>query len=89
MLLDVREPWEAQLASIPNSVLVPLGTLETAGEAAVLGLDDGRPIVVYCHSGIRSAHAVELLQRHGVEARSLAGGIDAWSLEVDPSVVRY
>ena len=84
-LIDVREPWEAEIASLPGSVLLPLGTLETA-----LGhIDRSRPVVVYCHSGIRSASAVALLGTHSIPARSLDGGIDAWSRRIDPSVARY
>ena len=87
-LLDVRQPWEHEAAALPGSTLVPLNELPTrAGEVAP---PDGAQVVVYCHHGIRSLSAVGYLHRLGyVHARSLAGGIDAWSCEVDPAVPRY
>jgi adenylyltransferase/sulfurtransferase len=84
-LLDVREPWEAEIATLPGARLVPLGELPTAVDS----IDTTRPVVVFCHSGIRSARALELLLERGVEARHLDGGIDAWSRRIDPSIPRY
>ena len=84
-LIDVREPWEAAIASLPGSTLLPLGSLETT----LAGIDRSKPVVVYCHAGIRSASAVALLGEHGIPARSLVGGIDTWSRRIDPSVARY
>lgn len=89
-ILDVREPWEAAIASLPGSILVPLGSLDAALDGPIPGLDIGQPIVIYCHSGIRSSTAVQILRSHGVTtARSLDGGIDAWSRRIDPAVARY
>lgn len=86
LLLDVREPWEAELASIPGAVLMPMNTVPE--RANQLPLD--RDIVVQCHSGIRSARIVQLLRGLGfARARNLVGGIGAWSEEVDASVPRY
>jgi adenylyltransferase/sulfurtransferase len=84
-LIDVREPWEAQIASLPGSTLLPLGSLEST----LAQIDTSRPVVVYCHAGIRSASAVALLGAHGIPARSLDGGIDAWSRRIDPTIARY
>ena len=85
-LLDVREPHEHQIARIPGAVLIPLRSLP----ARLAELDSSRPLVVYCHHGLRSLHAVELLRGSGfARATSLRGGIDAWSREVDPGVPRY
>lgn len=85
-LVDVREPWEAQLAAIPDSTLIPLGQLRDRLDE----LDPDAPLVVYCHTGVRSARALEWLEGAGFEhARHLTGGIDAWSAKVDPSVPRY
>ena len=85
-LLDVREPWEAQIASLDGSRLLPLG--ELAGRLDELPRE--RPLVVYCHVGIRSAHAVAFLRAQGfTAASSLAGGIEAWSREIDPTMPRY
>lgn len=86
VLLDVREPWEAQLASIAGSVLIPLGQLHDRLDE----LDRDAPVVVYCHTGVRSARALEWLEQAGFErARHLTGGIAAWSAKIDPSVPRY
>ena len=87
-LLDVRQVTENQLAKIPDSVLIPLNELPArSGELAV---DSDILTVVYCHHGIRSQTAAEYLIKLGhVNIRSLAGGIDAWSCEVDPTVSRY
>ncbi|MBC7401588.1 MAG: ThiF family adenylyltransferase [Microbacteriaceae bacterium] len=84
-LIDVREPWEAEIARLPGSVLLPLGSLEGVLDA----IDRSKPVVVYCHAGIRSASAVATLGTHGIPARSLVGGIDAWSRRIDPTVARY
>ena len=86
MLLDVRERAEASFASLPGSVLIPLGELpDRVGE-----LDPEVSIVVYCHHGVRSARALEVLEKSGfARARHLTGGLDAWSVKVDPAVPRY
>ena len=87
-LLDVREPEEHALAAIPNSTLIPLGQL--AARAGELSTWKDSDIIVYCHHGIRSRHAIHLLRQLGFERLSnLTGGIDAWSTEADPSVPRY
>ncbi|MEJ6007508.1 rhodanese-like domain-containing protein [Paucibacter sp. AS339] len=90
LLLDVREPWEAQLASIRvdgvRSLLMPMGQVSARFEE----LDPTQPVVCYCHHGVRSLQVVAFLQRAGFESvYNLAGGIDAWSNEVDPAVPRY
>ncbi len=90
LLLDVREPWEAALASIRldgvASKLIPMG--QVSGRLAEL--DPAQPVVVYCHHGMRSLQVVAFLERQGFESvYNLAGGIDAWSCEADPSVPRY
>jgi rhodanese-related sulfurtransferase len=86
ILLDVREPWEYDLARIAGSRLVPLGSLD----AALPTLDAGREYVVLCHHGVRSLMAAHFLQARGIEhVASLRGGIAAWSDDVDPSVPRY
>ncbi|MGT2425107.1 ThiF family adenylyltransferase [Amnibacterium kyonggiense] len=84
-LLDVREPWEAEIAALPGSVLIPLGELpDRIGE-----LDASRPVIAYCHGGVRSLRAAHALQDAGLSVRSMAGGIDAWSRTVDADVPRY
>ena len=86
VLLDVREPWEAEIAALPDSLLVPLGSLESVVDK----LDPSENFVLYCHHGMRSESALRILQRHGFEhAQHLSGGIDAWSRDVDGDVARY
>ncbi len=88
LLLDVREPSEYALARIEGARLLPLGELEA--RCNELEGWRGRRIVVHCHHGVRSARACALLRERGFErVENLAGGIDAWSLSVDPSVPRY
>ena len=85
-LLDVREPFESQIASLPGSRLIPLAELS----ARVNELNTADQIVVYCHTGRRSAEAVRFLNGLGFKkAKSLSGGIRAWTLEVDPSLTMY
>ncbi len=87
-LLDVREPNEHEFVSLPNSVHIPLRELP-ARIAELEPLRD-RETVVYCHHGVRSAHAIGYLRQLGFERlHNLAGGIDRWSLEVDPTLPRY
>jgi rhodanese-related sulfurtransferase len=86
VLVDVREPHELRIARIEGAVHIPLGALgERAGE-----LDRSREIVLLCHHGVRSLRAHETLRRAGFpRLKSLRGGIDAWSRDVDPSIPRY
>ena len=85
-LLDVREPYEYSLAKLEGSVLIPLGTLPQPMEK----LDRNAEIVAYCHHGMRSADAVGFLLQQGfTNVKNLVGGIDAWSVQVDPTVPRY
>ena len=87
-LLDVRQPEEHALAAIAGSKLIPLNQLLARSDEVTP--PDNVPIVVYCHHGVRSMHGAEALLRLGHrEVYSLAGGIDAWSVEVDPAVPRY
>ena len=85
-LIDVREPFEFEIARIDGAKLIPLGEIsERSGE-----LQREQTIVVHCHSGVRSAEAVRVLQQRGfTNVYNLEGGIDAWSDEIDPSVPKY
>jgi rhodanese-related sulfurtransferase len=88
LLLDVREVEEHNFAALPNSKLIPLSEFQ----ARVDELNPWRDseIVVYCHHGMRSLHAIALLRNAGFSKLvNLSGGIDEWSREVDPSVPRY
>ncbi|MBI4059894.1 MAG: sulfurtransferase [Elusimicrobia bacterium] len=84
-LLDVRRPEEYERARLEGAVLIPLA--ELPGRLAELPKD--LPLVVLCHHGMRSAHAVHHLREAGFDALNLAGGIDAWSRDVDPRVPIY
>jgi len=90
LLLDVRNPPEADIAVIPGAVLIPLDRIES-GEAVeeVRRLAAGKHLYVHCKMGGRSAKALLALQRHGIEGVNVDGGINAWSREVDPAVPLY
>jgi adenylyltransferase/sulfurtransferase len=84
-VLDVREPHEYQIANL-GAKLIPLGDLP----ARVKELDSSREIVVHCKSGGRSQKAAEFLAQSGFKKlHNLAGGINAWSTDVDPKVAKY
>src|SRR5476651_839332 len=86
VLLDVREPHEYQIASIPGAKLVPLGEVARRLDE----FDKNADIVIYCKSGMRSAKACGILKQAGFEhVRNMKGGILAWSDQVDPSVPKY
>ncbi|MEP7077054.1 MAG: molybdopterin-synthase adenylyltransferase MoeB, partial [Acidobacteriota bacterium] len=86
-LIDVREPYEYEIARIPNAKLIPLG--EIVNRIGEIG--KGKTTVVQCKGGVRSAKAIGYLKDAGFEGRliNLKGGIGAWSNDVDPSVPRY
>lgn len=90
LLLDVRNPHEYEIAQIPGSVLVPLPDIENgSGVTKVKELLNGHRLVVHCKSGMRSAKALSLLKEAGIEGTNVAGGILAWSREIDPSIPEY
>jgi len=86
VVLDVREPHEYEIARIEGAKLIPLSQLpDRLGD-----LDGHREIVTHCHHGARSLKALEILKAAGFsKVRSLRGGIDAWSVNVDSNVPRY
>jgi rhodanese-related sulfurtransferase len=90
VFLDVREPWEIATAAISASgarvVCMPMREVPSR----LVELDPAQPVVCICHHGARSAQVVAFLERAGfASVYNLAGGIDAWSQDVDPSVARY
>jgi rhodanese-related sulfurtransferase len=86
LLIDVREPWEYDIAHIIGARLLPLGQIYEWAHT----LDKNASYVVMCHHGSRSAMACQVLQSLGFSrVVNLDGGIDAWSYVVDPSVARY
>jgi len=88
-LIDVREPAEFAVARIENAELVPMRTVPAELSRLDARTDVGT-LIVFCHHGVRSLNVVNWLREQGVDAcQSMAGGIDRWSLEIDPSVPRY
>jgi rhodanese-related sulfurtransferase len=86
-LLDVREPWEINTASIKGSVDIPMGEMSSRANNE---LDPDKHIVVMCHHGARSLSVTAWLRREGFEkAQSMAGGINQWTREIDPKVPLY
>jgi rhodanese-related sulfurtransferase len=86
VLLDVREHWEWEIAHVAGARLIPMGSVPDRLDE----LDPARDLVVMCHHGGRSRQIVAFLQQHGYDRVSnLAGGIAAWSRDVDPSVPQY
>jgi rhodanese-related sulfurtransferase len=86
LVIDVREPRENEICSIPGSILIPLGSLpEHLGE-----VPKTRVIVLHCHHGGRSSRATAYLRAQGYDkAFNLTGGIHAWSERIDPNVKTY
>jgi rhodanese-related sulfurtransferase len=86
VVLDVREPWELDVCRLPNSLCIPLTSLPSRLEE----LPRDGTLVVLCHHGMRSAHAVQWLRANGFpQAVNLAGGIDAWARQIDPAMRTY
>src|SRR5215831_10870684 len=86
MLLDVREPEEVALVRLPDAVHIPMGEIP----GRLHDIDPDKEIVVYCHHGVRSTRvAMFLAQRDFMQVKNLAGGIDAWALDVAPGMIRY
>ena len=85
-LIDVREPNEYAYARLPGAVLKPLGGIYQWAQE----LDKDQEYVLYCHTGARSWQAAYMLEQMGFkQVINLSGGIDSWSLHVDPSMPRY
>jgi len=86
LLVDVREPWEFEVCRIEGAKLMPMRTIP----ANLQALDGDKDVICYCHHGQRSLDVAAWLRAQGVEsAQSLAGGIERWSREIDPTVPRY
>jgi rhodanese-related sulfurtransferase len=86
VLLDVREPWEFERCCLQGAALMPMRELPQR----FADIDGSAPIVCICHHGGRSAHAAMFLTRQGFgEVYNLTGGVDAWALQVDPTMARY
>jgi rhodanese-related sulfurtransferase len=88
-LIDVREPHEFAIARIEGGDLIPMRAVP--GELQTLeGRADEGTLIVFCHHGVRSLNVVNWLRQQGLEAcQSMTGGIEAWSVTIDPKVPRY
>jgi len=86
-LIDVREPEEVQICRLEGAVLIPMRDISKQFDR----LEEApMPLIIFCHHGVRSLTVVSWLRDQGLsECMSMAGGIDAWSREVDPTVPRY
>ena len=88
LLLDVRDPEECDRARIEGATPIPVG--ELSQRLQEIDAHRNRPVVVHCHHGPRSRRACELLLENGfTQVEEMSGGIEAWSLTVDPGVPRY
>lgn len=85
-LIDVREQWEFDYCRIEGSVLIPLGELARRSDE----IPADRPLVIVCHHGNRSGYAAAMLQHAGFgDVFNLAGGVELWATEVEPTMKRY
>lgn len=86
LLVDVREPHEYAICQIEGAKLIPMGSIP----GNLQKLDADEDVICYCHHGMRSLDVANWLRARGIRsAKSLAGGIDRWSVEIDPTVPRY
>jgi rhodanese-related sulfurtransferase len=86
ILLDVREPSELLISTLPDSLHMPMQTIPTHWQT----LPQDQRMIVFCHYGIRSRMVVEFLQAQGFNnVFNLDGGIDAWAQEIEPEMRRY
>jgi adenylyltransferase/sulfurtransferase len=87
-LIDVREPQEIAICALEGAERIPMMSLFAGLQQTEA--DPGAEIVVYCHTGIRSLEAARYLRMQGYPgALSMAGGIDAWAVRIDPAMARY
>jgi rhodanese-related sulfurtransferase len=85
VVLDVREPWERDIARLTGTLDIPMGEIS----ARIAELPKDRDIVVMCRSGGRSSQVADYLHRMGYRAANLTGGILAWASDVDPTIKTY
>jgi rhodanese-related sulfurtransferase len=86
-LVDVREPDEWAFNRLPQAELIPLSQFQ---QRATMELSPDEPTILYCHHGMRSARAQSYLKAQGYgNVLNLTGGIDAWAIQVDPTMKRY
>ncbi len=89
VVIDVREPGEFALAKLPDSCLIPMGTIP-AELQQLDAMAENKTLLLLCHHGVRSLQAAAWLREKGIDdCYSIAGGIDRWSREINPSVPLY
>jgi rhodanese-related sulfurtransferase len=89
VLVDVREPFEQLHAGLEGAHLIPMATIPGHLQQLDAAADEAT-LIVFCHHGMRSLSVVNWLRQQGVDAcQSMHGGIDRWSLEIDPGIPRY
>ena len=89
VLIDVREPWEFALAKLPDSCLIPMGSVP-AELQRLDGLAENKTLLLLCHHGVRSLQVTAWLRDKGIDdCYSVAGGIDRWSRQIDQSIPLY
>ena len=85
-LLDIREKWENDLVTIEGSQFVPMEEVPSK----LSEFEQEKPMVIYCHTGVRSAAVAAYLLNQGfLDVKSMVGGIHAWALQVDPTLPTY
>jgi adenylyltransferase/sulfurtransferase len=85
-LVDVREPYEFDICRLPQACLIPVSRISQQLER----IPRDKPVVMYCHHGVRSTQVIRFLQQEGfTNLYNLSGGIDAWAREVDEAMERY
>jgi len=84
-LVDVREPWEADVCAIAGGTLIPMRSLPRRLEE----IPTDKPVALYCHHGVRSLMVASYMAERGYDALSLAGGIARWAAEIEPGMNRY
>ena len=90
VLIDCRTQEEWATARIEGAALIPLDQIMArADEIQELAADESAIVAIHCHHGVRSLRAALALRQLGINAKSMAGGIDLWSIDIDPAVPRY
>ncbi len=90
LVVDVREPWECEIARFAGALEIPMNTVPGRLDELRGRLGPDTELAILCHSGVRSRHVAQFLEHHGIAGvLNVAGGIDAWSCDVDPSIPRY
>jgi len=90
LLIDCREQHEYDFCRIEGAILVPLSSFSGRSRVEALLQHSDQQALIYCHHGVRSLHAVQYLAQLGFEnTLSVEGGIDLWSLKIDPTIARY